>query len=537
MFRFRLTIVILISFSFVLFLGVTLYWGANQVARYFQHSQAAYEAFDHYERLSQEAYRHFKQRMDWLITDSPNAEAGVESSKQRLYEAMQELRNTAVKTTSAESHTENSPDKSAELERVAHFTAFLDASEYRFDEVERLRQQGNYEMAVQALSKFSEEEIDGKFQPLIDAAINAERQKAGKARQKLEDLVAQSRWMAIIASLTAAMFSLTSGILLLRGVNKPIEALMKGTDEIASGNLDYRITLDSRDEFAYLASHFNQMAQELEVQQDKLREGRAVLEKRVSERTSELHRLNEELNLMDTARRELLADISHELRTPITVIRGEAEVTLRGPERDAEEYKDALQRIVELSMQLGKYVNDLLFVARTETPNLQFEWDTLDLTELVASTVEDFQVMAEENSITVSLKASAEPIWVRGDKQRLRQALFILGDNACRYSNPGGHISVALWTDGKEANISLTDQGIGIPVQDLERIFDRHFRSRNAQHSRDDGTGLGLPMAKSILMVHGGRITVTSTENSGSTFTITLPLNLMEEDDSQQNET
>jgi len=71
----------------------------------------------------------------------------------------------------------------------------------------------------------------------------------------------------------------------------------------------------------------------------------------------------------------------------------------------------------------------------------------------------------------------------------------------------------------------------------LERIFDRHFRSRNAQHSRDDGTGLGLPMAKSILMVHGGRITVTSTENSGSTFTITLPLNLMEEDDSQQNET
>ena len=195
-------------------------------------------------------------------------------------------------------------------------------------------------MAVQALSKFSEEEIDGKFQPLIDAAINAEREKAGKAKQELEDLVAQSRWIAILASLTAAMFSLTSGVLLLRGVRKPIEALMKGTDEIASGNLDYRIALDTRDEFAYLASHFNQMAQELELQQNKLREGRAVLEKRVAERTFELHRLNEELKRMDTARREFLADISHELRTPITVIRGEAEVTLRGQERDAEEYKD-----------------------------------------------------------------------------------------------------------------------------------------------------------------------------------------------------
>jgi len=524
MFRFRLAVVIGISFGFVLFLGIALYWGSNQVARYFQRSQTAYEAFDHYERLSQEAYRHFKQRMDSLITTSPTAQAGVESSKNRLYVAMQELRNTAI----AESHAENSPDKPAELERVAQFTAFLDASEYRFDEVESLRQQGKLEMAVQVLSKFSEEEIDGKFQPLIDAAINAERKKAGKARQELEDLVAQSGWIAILASLTAAMFSLTSGVLLLRGVRKPIEALMKGTGEIASGNLDYRIVLDTRDEFAYLASHFNQMAQELNLQQDKLREGRAVLEKRVAERTLELHRLNEELKRMDTARREFLADISHELRTPITVIRGEAEVTLRGPEREAEEYKDALQRIVELSMQLGKYVNDLLFLARTETANLQFEWDSLDLAELVVSATEDFQVMAEEYSLSVSLDAPAEPAWVRGDKQRLRQLLFILGDNACRYSKPGGHITVALRVAEKEVSFSLTDQGIGIPAQDLERIFDRHFRSQNAMHSRDDGTGLGLPMAKSILNAHGGHVTVTSIENSGSTFTVTLPLILAE---------
>ena len=232
---------------------------------------------------------------------------------------------------------------------------------------------------------------------------------------------------------------------------------------------------------------------------------------------------------MDNARREFLADISHELRTPITVIRGEAEVTLRGKDRNAEEYKDALHRIVELSMQLGKYVNDLLFLARTETANLQFEWDNLDLAELVASAVEDFKVMAEENSISVSLDTSSQSVWVRGDKQRLRQVLFILGDNACRYSKPGGHITVSLSLDGNEVNFSLADQGIGIPAQDLERIFDRHFRSPNALLSRDDGSGLGLPMAKSIMKAHGGRITVSSTENSGSTFTVTLPLTLAEQ--------
>ncbi len=524
MFRFRLAVVIVVSFGFVLFLGIALYWGSNQVARYFQRSQTAYEAFDRYERLSQEAYRHFKQRMDRLITTSPTAESGVESSKHRLYEAMQALRDTAIKPPVANSDAEESPGKPAELERVAHFTAFLDASEYRFDEVERLRQQGKLEMAVQVLSKFSEEEIDGKFQPLIDAAINAERENAGKAKQELEDLVAQSRWIAILASLTAAIFSLISGLLLLRGVRKPIEALMQGTDEIASGNLDYRIALNTHDEFAYLASHFNQMAQELGFQQDKLREGRAVLEKRVEERTSELNRLNEELNRMDSARREFLADISHELRTPITVICGEAEVTLRGRDRDAEEYRDTLHRIVDLSMQLGKYVNDLLFLARNETTNLQFEWDSFDLTELVATTFENFQIMAEENSISVSLDAPAEPIWVPGDKQRLRQVLFILGDNACRYSKPGGHIAIALRVNEVETSFSLTDQGIGIPAHDFEHIFNRNFRSQNALSARDDGRGLGLAMAKSIIKAHGGRITVTSIENSGSTFTVTLPL-------------
>jgi signal transduction histidine kinase len=533
MFRFRLAVVIIVSFGFVLLLGIALYWGSNQVARHFQRSQTAYEAFDRYERLSQEAYRHFKQRMDSLILASPIAKAGVESSTHRLYEAMQELRNTAV----AEDKTEDWTDKPAELERVAHFTAFLDASEYRFNEVELLSEEGKREMAVQALSKYSKEEIDGKFQPLIDTAISVEREKAKAAKQDLEDLVVQSRWIAILASLTAALFSLTSGALLLRGVRKPIEALMKGTHEIAYGNLDYRITLDTRDEFAYLASHFNQMAQELEHQQGKLREGRDVLENRVAERTLELHRLNEELKRMDTARLDFLADISHELRTPITVIRGEAEVTLRGQERNAEEYKDTLLRIVELSMQLGKYVNDLLFLARTETASLQFEWDTVDLAEQVVSAVEDFQVMAEENSISVSLDGSANPVWVRADKQRLRQVLFILGDNACRYSNPGGHIAVALRVDQKEASFCLTDQGIGIPAQDLERIFERHFRSQNAQSSRDDGTGLGLPLAKSIIKAHGGRISVTSVETSGSTFTVTLPLISIEQGNNPINET
>ena len=524
MFRFRLTVVIVVSFGFVLLLGIILFWGAKQGSLDFQRNQTAFSTLEKYERLSQDAYRYFKQQMDLLIQAQPSAAADVEAAKHQLYQTMEELRVAVVKPSGNDINYPEFEAKPLELERVARLIAFLDASEYRYKEVQRLKRLGQEAKAIALLSKFSEEDIDAKFQPMIDSAIRTERENARKAREKLEGLIWQSRWIGILASFAAAVFSLSSGFLLLRGVRKPIHALMHGTDEIASGNMAYRISLDTHDEFAYLANHFNEMAAQLEVQQEKLRESRSVLESRVAERTFELHRLNGELKRMDGARREFLADISHELRTPITIIRGEAEVTLRGVDRELAEYKDALQRIVELSRQLGKYVNDLLFLARSETASLQFEWDKLELTELLQGAVEDFQVMSQEAALSVSLIAPKEPVWIFGDKQRIRQVILILGDNACRYSKPGGQIKVALWVEGNLASFSIQDQGIGIPAQDLDRIFDRRFRSKNALGSREEGSGLGLPMAKSILSAHEGVINVSSVENIGSTFTVSLPL-------------
>jgi two-component system OmpR family sensor kinase len=522
MLRVRLALVIGTSFGFVLFLGLVLYWGSQKVALYFYRSQAAYEAFDRYERLSEEAYRHFKQRMDLLLIDSAATGTDVELSRQRLFDAIGQVRDSISKETDTAIDAEDRERQSIEPERVASLTAFLEAGMYRFDEVEQLRQQGKREAAMLLLSRFLEEEIDRKFEPLIDTAISGERTQALMARDRMSALLGQLHQVAIAAAAVAAFFSLTAGFFLFRGIKRPIEALMRGTDEIAAGNLAYRIPVESRNEFGYLAGHFNQMAGELETQRDKLREAQAALEHKVAERTLELNKLNRELQRLDQARREFFADISHELRTPITVIRGEAEVTLRGKDLDAEEYRDTLQRIQELSMQLGKLVNDLLFLARAETANLQFEWETLDLAELVAGAAEDLEVLAREKSIAVSHSAPAGPLWIRGDRQRLRQVLFILGDNACRYSNAGGRIDVALEADGTCARLSIEDQGIGIPAGDLESIFERYFRSTNAR-SGVDGTGLGLPMAKAIIQAHHGQITAASTEGVGTTFTVVLP--------------
>jgi two-component system OmpR family sensor kinase len=523
MLRIRLALVVAISLCFVFLLGFTLYWGSHKIVLYSSRSQSAYEAFDRYQQLYREAYRYFKQRMDLLLVDQQGTVADVEMSRQRLHDAVERLRKAAATNLDAADDIEAWQTRQSELDSIARLSASLEAGMHRFDQVDRLRQEGRREEALLLLSEVLEEDIDRKFDPLIDGAITRERERALVARERLMGLVGLSSWISISTALISVVFSIAAGAMLFRSIRRPIEALMRGTDEIAAGNLPYRIPIDSRDEFGYLAKHFNQMAQELEIQRRKLSEAHAALEHKVAERTLELNHLNGELQRLDHARRQFFADISHELRTPITVIRGEAEVTLRGKNKDAEEYKESLQRVLELSLQLGKLVNDLLFLARAETAHMQFEWETLDLAELVINAAEDIRVLAQDKSIAVTLNVSGAPVWVRGDKQRLRQVIFILGDNACRYSNAGSRIVIDMEADGAEAVLRVNDHGIGIPAHDLELIFDRYYRSTNARRSSDDGTGLGLPVAKAIVAAHGGQISADSREGAGTTFAVTLP--------------
>lgn len=516
--RVQLTAITATAIGFVFILGWALYWGANQAAINFHEYRSAYANFERYERLSQEAYRYFKQRMDRLASGTLAPDTGTTASRLRLDAAMDALRSSAVNTTREHHSTLD------ELERVARFTAFLEASDYRFNEVESLRRLGHHDEAFTVLNQFSEQAIDQQFQPLIDAAIATEHQRARSIDARLEGLIQRSRWLALGVAGTAAGISLIGGYALLRRLQRSIQALMQGTNAIAAGHLAYRIELTTRDEFGHLAHDFNEMASKLEAQRNLLREHRDALETRVAERTAELRQLNLDLRRMDAERLALLSDISHELRTPITVIRGEAEVALRSKAKNPALYQEALERVVEMSKQLGVYVNDLLQQARAEQTPVAVALRKLDLTDLVARSFEDIQVLARESGLKVTLDVPAAPVWVSGDESRLRQALFILGENACRYSLAGGLVTIGLRADDQAAVLTIRDQGIGIPRSDLERIFDRHFRGYNARQWCPDGQGLGLPMAKAITAMHKGRIEVSSPRDEGTTFTITLPL-------------
>lgn len=533
MLRVRLALVIGVSLGFVVFLVLVLFRGTDRVSAYFHRTQAAYEAFDRYQDLAHTAYRHFKQRMDLQLVDSPNSRSDVELSRQSLYAAIERLRDTVARNRD-EAPPVGGPAQPPSLEYIARLTAALESAMYRFDEAETLRREGKQPESLALLSKILEEDIDHNFQPLIDTAITGERGVALVARERMLALVDKLELVGTLAASFAAVFSIAAGTLLFRSIHGPIESLMRGTDEIAAGNLGYRIALERQDEFGYLSRHFDQMAEGLQRQQESLREASNVLEQKVEERTRQLHRAIEEQCRMDEARRQFFADISHELRTPLTVIRGEAEVTLRGRDRDAEEYKETLHRVRELAMQLGKLVNDLLFLARAETATLQFEQEPIDLAELLADVAEDIEVLAYEKSITVTLENAPAPVRVQGDRQRLRQVLVILGDNACRYSRPNGQITLRLRADGRLATLSVNDRGIGIAQQELEMIFDRYYRSGNARRSAEDGTGLGLAVARTIVKAHGGEIAAASSESAGTTFTVSLP-QLVDGSDFRQN--
>jgi signal transduction histidine kinase len=515
MLRTRLALTIATALAFVLLLGLALYWGASQAAARFQSSQAAYQALARYQRLSGLAYRQFADSAANFLAESAAPPTEAPAVRQDLLEALNRLRASVADGDGA--------DPSADPELIARLSVLLETGLSRHDQAERLAQQGERLAAARLLAD-SAAELDAKFAPLAEAAGVEAEARARRAAAAIAVLALGLRWTALCAALIATLFGAAAGFLLFRGIRRPMAALLRGADAIASGNLSHRIPVEAENEFGFLAGRFNRMAQGLELQRNRLRDAQAVLERKVAERTLELNKLNRELQSLDQRRREFFADISHELRTPITVIRGEAEVTLRGGNRDPEEYREALERILELAAQQGKMVNDLLFLARAEAAQLPFEWERLDLAELVADAAEDIAVLAREKSIAVGLAGPEAPVWIRGDRQRLRQVMFILGDNACRYSEPGGRIDLALAVDAGQARLSVADQGIGIPAQDLEGVFVRYFRAGNTRRPDMQGSGLGLPMAKAIVEAHGGGIAVSSAVGEGTTFTLRLPL-------------
>jgi two-component system, OmpR family, sensor kinase len=325
--------------------------------------------------------------------------------------------------------------------------------------------------------------------------------------QSLETLDA-ARWRLLIvlgiALPVALILGSYGGLLLANQALRPVDRITRAAEQISTGDLTERVPMSAKmDEIGRLIVTFNQMISRLQ----------AAFERQ----------------------KQFTSDASHEMRTPLAVMRGDIEIALRR-ERPADEYKRVLTSNLEEIIRLSRLVEDLLMLARADYGQLELRHEPVDLNKLCQQMVEYISPLAQQKGQDIhyyqlngkppeTATANSGEIKISGDMQRIKQLLLNLLDNAIKYTDFGGQVSLELKRDGKCAVITIADTGRGIPPEDLPHIFERFFRKSKTTSDRSaTGFGLGLSIVKWIVDSHSGKISAQSEVGKGTTFTVKFPL-------------
>jgi two-component system phosphate regulon sensor histidine kinase PhoR len=231
-----------------------------------------------------------------------------------------------------------------------------------------------------------------------------------------------------------------------------------------------------------------------------------------------------DLRKLERVRRDFIANVSHEFKTPLTAIQGFAETLLAGAVDDPQNRGRFLGIILEHSRRLARLTDDLLKLSKMDADRLELEIRRLSVSQLIESCLETAQHRAAEKDIRISVNVAEHLPEIAGDRRQLAEVLQNLLDNATQYTLPGGQIMVSAETSDAEVVFTVSDTGIGIPQADQPRIFERFYRVGAARSREVGGTGLGLAIAKHLVEVHGGRIWVESEVGQGSQFHFSVPL-------------
>jgi two-component system, OmpR family, phosphate regulon sensor histidine kinase PhoR len=231
-----------------------------------------------------------------------------------------------------------------------------------------------------------------------------------------------------------------------------------------------------------------------------------------------------ELRKLERVRRDFVANVSHEFRTPLTAIQGFAETLLAGALDDPHNRTRFLEIILEHSRRLARLTEDLLMLSKMDAERLELEIRRLSVSQLIESCLETAQRRAAEKDLRISVNTAQRLPDIAGDRRRLAEVLQNLLDNAIQYTLPGGQIMLSAEAGEDEVILTVSDTGIGIPQADQPRIFERFYRVDVARSREAGGTGLGLAIAKHLVEVHGGRLWVDSEVGQGSQFHFSVPI-------------
>ena len=300
---------------------------------------------------------------------------------------------------------------------------------------------------------------------------------------------------AAIGCVIAAALS----VIISKTLLNPIKSMTAAAAEMSSGDFSRKIEVQSNDEVGILAETFNDMAQQLETT------------------------LNE-IKRSESLRKEFVANVSHELRTPITSIRTYAETLTDGGDMPRETEQEFLLVIMNESDRMTKIVQDLLELSRFDSGTGNFTFEEFSPERSVRDVYKAIAPLAQKHGHIVDLEIQWGVPNITGDRSRIEQVLMNILTNAIKYTPDGGKIEIMLSTENDRVKITVSDTGIGIPAEDLPRVFDRFYRVDKARSRASGGTGLGLSIAHEIIERHGGEMKIDSEVNVGTSVAVYLPI-------------
>ncbi|MDC3418689.1 sensor histidine kinase [Aquibacillus salsiterrae] len=306
---------------------------------------------------------------------------------------------------------------------------------------------------------------------------------------RLEQQFVQSVNITILLGfLVAVLLSLIIGFFLSKRITKPLTQLVSGIEQVSKGKTNFRVTINSKDEFRKLGDAFNKMTETLE-------------------RTEHI-------------RKSLVADVAHELRTPLAIIRAKLESIQAGALEATEE---VILSVSDEVYRLSRLVNDLQQLSLAESKTLPLHKEQTEINSFLESVLSQFQWFADEKNIKLYFMKNSTNVFLNIDRDRMTQVIVNLIGNSLRYTPKHGIVTVTVKQEDETVVLCFQDTGPGIDEEKLPFIFERFYRVDESRKRDESGAGLGLSIAKSFVEIHGGDIKVKSSKGEGTTFEVILP--------------
>jgi len=495
--------------ALMLALGTSSLYSLNQAKIWDERIQLAQRSHTLHLKLEANLFRLFKQHADALLIGDRDRGVGERSLRERIDQNIADIRKVIAQEIELVGE-----EEFEELELLEKIESDIREVNRALQLITTSGQAIETNAQINKLADLLAREIDINLSFLIDEALEEEVEEV---EETIADAAAFRAWntaLVYVLLLLSAVVLMLCFLSFNRQIHLPLSHLKRSLKNLRNSRYSKTIALGGCHEFQELSNVMGDMATSLAKREENRKEQNMLLESTVNERTVELQSLIDKLELGEQNRKRLMADISHELRTPLAIILGEAEVALRIDKSLSDTTSDTLALIRDSAAHTNKIVNDMLTVARHEAGHLRLDRRETDLRAVVKEAAKMFPQ-------DVTLNLPPEPAHLSVDLVRIRQCVLALFQNARRYGGPTIETTLKAIPDGFQ--IVVEDDGPGLSASEQEHAFDRFFRGSNAATLGIEGSGLGLPIVKSIVEAHGGTILLGDSELGGLRVQVDLP--------------